>query len=64
MDLMSFGFMTQTVSENTVNMVGGDINFAMRCYNLFLLYFYFEIMKYVIKCVQFAMRKMSRFDRG
>lgn len=63
MDLNSFGFFVESVSENTVQMVGGDINFAMKCYNLFLLYFYFEIMKYVIKCCQFAIRKMSRFSR-
>ena len=63
MDLNTFGFFVETVSENTVNMVGGDINFAMKCYNLFLLYFYFEIMKYAIQCVQFAIRKMSRFSK-
>lgn len=63
MDLNSFGFFVETVSENTVNMVGGDINFAMKCYNLFLLYFYFEIMKFVIQVVQFSIRKMSRFSK-
>lgn len=63
MDLQTFQFFTESVSENTVQVTGGDINFAMKCYNLFLLYFYFEIMKFVIKSCQFAIRKMSRFSK-
>lgn len=64
MNLTEFGFMIESVSENTVNMVGGDINFAMKCYNLFLLFFYFEIMKFIIEFVPRCIRRMSKFTRG
>ena len=63
MDLTSFGFITETVSENTIQVVGGSVNFAMKCYNLFLLYFYFEIMKFVLQFVPECIRRMSKFER-
>lgn len=63
MDLTSFGFITQSVSENTIQVVGGSVNFAMKCYNLFLLYFYFEIMKFVLDFVPRCIRRMSKFER-
>ena len=64
MDLTSFGFITETVSENTIQVVGGSVNFAMKCYNLFLLYFYFEIMKFVLKFVPECIRRMRKFERN
>lgn len=64
MNLTEFGFLVETVSENTVNVTGGTINFAMKCYNLFLLYFYFEIMKFILTFVPHCIRRMSKFTRG
>lgn len=64
MNLTEFGFLVESVSENTVNVAGGTINFAMKCYNLFLLYFYFEIMKFILTFVPQCIRRMSKFTRG
>lgn len=67
MDLMSvsansvqFGFITQQISASSFDWQA-QIDFACKCYNLFLLYFYFEIMKYVLGVVQRAVRRMSKF---
>ena len=64
MNLQQFAFLTETVSENTVNVIGGNINFAMKCYNLFLAFFYFEIMKFILEFVPRCVRRMSKFTRG
>lgn len=64
MNLTEFGFMLESVSENTINVAGGTINFAMKCYNLFLLYFYFQIMKFILEFVPRCIRRMSKFTRS
>lgn len=40
-----------------------QVDFLCKCYNLFLLYFYFEIMKYVVSVVQKVIRRASRFSK-
>lgn len=64
MNLTEFGFLVESVSENTVQIVGGSVNFAMKCYNLFLLYFYFQIMKFCLEFIPRCIRRMSKFTRG
>ena len=64
MELTEFGFYTESVSENTVQVTEGNINFMMKCYNLQLLMFYFFIMAYVINVIQKSIRRMSKFQKG
>lgn len=66
MNLTSFEFITETVSENTISMNSAglyQINTLARMYNLFLLYFYFQIMILVISVIQKTFRKNNKFDR-
>lgn len=63
MDLNTFGFYLQTVPIDALT----DqmcIDFALKCYNLFLLFFYFNVIKYVITIGQRCMRRLSKFTRG
>ena len=67
MNLTSFDFITETVSENAVSMNSAglfQINTMARFYNLMLLYFYFQIMVYIIAVIQHCFRKNNKFDRG
>lgn len=61
MDINNFGFFLEKISgaEMTWDM---QVDFMLKCYNLFLLYFYFEIMKFVIGIVQRIVRRASKFD--
>lgn len=63
MDINSFGFFTTTIpeSEMTAQMM---CDFALKCYNLFLLYFYFSVMKFVITTVQRCIRRFTKLSRG
>lgn len=66
MDLLNFSFIEETVSENAVSMNSGglyQIDMLTKFYNLFLLYFYFQVMVFIIGVVQRAVRKQGRFDR-
>lgn len=64
MELTEFGFYTESVSENTVQVPAGNVNFMMKCYNLQLLMFYFFIMAYVLHVVQVCVRRMKKFTRS
>lgn len=63
MDINNFPFFMETISTDilTPQMC---IDFAIRCYNLFLLYFYFNVIKFVVTTAQRCMRRMSKFTRG
>lgn len=63
MDLNTFGFYLQTVSTDTLT-PQMCIDFALKCYNLFLLFFYFNVIKYVITIAQRCMRRLSKWTRG
>ena len=63
MDINTFGFFTQTIPADafTADMM---CDFALKCYNLFLLYFYFSVLKWVVCVVQRCARRFSKFTRG
>jgi len=66
MDLLNFNFIQETVSENAVSMNSGglyQIDMLTKFYNLFLLYFYFQLMVFIVGVVQRAVRKQGKFDR-
>lgn len=63
MDVNVFGFINETISTDVLT-AQTCIDFAIRCYNLFLLFFYFNIFKYVTTTAQRCMRRMSKFTRG
>ena len=61
-NLMQFGFMTEPVGDWSWDMV---YSFAIKCYNLFLMFFYFNIFKFVILEFQKIVRRMKKFtNRG
>lgn len=60
-NLMQFGFMTECPDTWTWTMV---YNFAVKCYNLFLMFFYFNIMKFVVREFQYIVRRMKKFTNG
>lgn len=61
-DLNSFGFFTQSIpaADFTWDMV---CDFALKCYNLFLLYFYFCVAKFAIQTVQRCCRRFSKLGK-
>lgn len=62
MDLNTFGFFTETINASamTDQMM---VDFALKCYNLFLLNFYFQIMKWMVASVQRVVRRFGKFNR-
>ena len=60
-NLMQFGFMTENVDNWTWSMVYA---FAIKCYNLFLLFFYFNVFKFVVYEFQKIVRRMKKFTSG
>ena len=61
-NMMQFGFMTEPVGGWTWDMVYA---FAIKCYNLFLMFFYFNIFKFTVLEVQKIVRRMKKFtNRG
>lgn len=56
MNSVEFGFITQQIEASSFNFQA-QIDFACKCYNLFLLYFYFQVMKFVIVSVTHAFKK-------
>lgn len=61
-DLNTFGFFTQSIpaADFTWDMV---CDFALKCYNLFLLYFYFCVAKFAIQTVQRCCRRFSKLGK-
>lgn len=57
-DLQTFGFYTESLGVWTWQ---DCYDFALKCYNLFLTFFYFNILKYVIHCVQTVVRRMKKW---
>lgn len=51
MNSVTFGFITEQIAAETFNWQA-QIDFICKCYNLFLLYFYFEIGKFVVNQVK------------
>ena len=47
MNSIEFGFITQQISASSFDWQT-QIDFICKCYNLFLLFFYFNICKFVI----------------
>ena len=60
-NIMQVGFMTETVGDWTWDMVYA---FAIKCYNLFLAFFYFNIIKFVVFEVQKIVRRLKKFSNG
>lgn len=62
MDLNTFSFFTQQIpyQEFDWQMM---CDFALKCYNLFLLFFYFNVAKFIIRTLQYTVRRLSRFSR-
>ena len=60
MNSVQFGFITQQIQASTFDWQA-QVDFICKCYNLFLLFFYFEIMKFVLGVVQRVVRRMSKF---
>lgn len=62
MDITNFGFFTQTIADAdfTSQMM---CDFALKCYNLFLLYFYFQVIKFTVITVQKSVRRFSKWMR-
>ncbi|MBQ8527248.1 MAG: hypothetical protein IJ429_02125 [Lachnospiraceae bacterium] len=63
MDLNTFAFYMETIPTEVLTHQD-CIDFALRCYNLFLAFFYFNIIKYFVTTAQRCMRRMSKFTRG
>lgn len=63
MDINNFPFFMETISTDVLTSQM-CIDFAIRCYNLFLLFFYFNVIKFVVTTAQRCMRRMSKFTRG
>lgn len=61
-DLNSFGFFTQSIpaAEFSWDMV---CDFALKCYNLFLMYFYFCIAKFAVQTVERCCRRFSKLGK-
>lgn len=57
-NLMQFGFMTESAGSWNWQMC---CDFAIKCYNLFLMFFYFNIFKFVVRTVQVTIRRMKRW---
>lgn len=67
MNLTSFDFIIKTVSENSISTNSAglyQIDLMAKFYNLFLLYFYFQIMIFVVSVVRRSIRKNNKFDKG
>lgn len=60
-DINTFGFFTQVVPAADFDWQMA-CDFALKCYNLFLLYFYFEILKFVISTVQRCSRRFNKIN--
>lgn len=63
MDINNFPFFMESISTDVLT-AQMCIDFAIRCYNLFLLFFYFNVIKFVVTTAQRCMRRMSKFTRG
>lgn len=61
-DIQQFGFIIDQIAASSFDWQA-QIDFICKCYNLFLLYFYFEIMKFVINVIQRCVRRMSKFSK-
>lgn len=61
-NFMQFGFITESVGEWNWQQC---CDFAIKCYNLFLMFFYFNIIKFTVIQVQHIVRRMKKFtNRG
>lgn len=47
---IQFGFITEQIQAEAFTWQS-QIDFITKCYNLFLLFFYFQIMKFVIQTI-------------
>ncbi len=56
--ILQFNFITQTVSEWSEVQA---MNFAIKFYNLFLLFVYFEIARFIIYEIQVIARRFKKF---
>lgn len=63
MDINTFGFFTQTIPEAQFTWQMA-CDFALKCYNLFLLYFYFNVLKFAITTIQRCVRRFSKITKG
>lgn len=57
-NLQTFGFYTQSLGEWDWQ---SCCDFALKCYNLFLMFFYFNIIKYLLRTVQTAVRRLKKW---
>lgn len=63
MDITNFGFYMESIPWDSWNNQMA-LDFALKCYNLFLLYFYFNVMKFAVTTFQRIVRRMSKFTNG
>lgn len=63
MDINNFPFFMETISTDVLT-PQMCIDFAIKCYNLFLLFFYFNVVKFVVTTTQRCMRRLSKWTRG
>jgi len=59
-NVMSWGFMPETINVEVWDWQT-CCNFAIKCYNLFLAFFYFNILKFVVHTVQVSVRRFKRW---
>lgn len=66
MDLMQFGFVEEALQAVSVNDIPADlmINTLTKLYNLLLLWFYFDIIKYVISVFNKVFNRLHKFEKG
>lgn len=60
-NLQSFGFYTQSLGAWDWQ---SCCDFALKCYNLFLLFFYFNIIKFIVRTAQTVVRRFKRWTNS